>query len=134
MSVRAADFKKRCLCLFRCLANSDIVLALLGVLGKGLVAVEEFYALDIIAANEMDGIEFAARGADAAADALVLVDDGGAAAKAAGGLFLELLLGEGRSGIMEAACVFFPVQRTLTRRAVKSIRLDGVLVEVILIK
>ncbi len=43
---------------------------------------------------EMDGVEGALRGADTAADAGDRVDDGGAAAQAAGGLDLDLLFGE----------------------------------------
>ena len=53
-------------------------------------------------AIEVDGIELAARRADAAADALVRIDDRGAAAKAARALALDLLRRELAGDIAEA--------------------------------
>ena len=46
-------------------------------------------------AVQVDGVEGALGGADAAADALVLIHYGSAAAKATCGLLAHLLLGEG---------------------------------------
>ena len=50
---------------------------------------------------QVDRVEFAAGRADAAADAFVRIDDGGAAAKAAGGLDLNLFLGQRAVGVAE---------------------------------
>ena len=49
-----------------------------------------------------DGIELALRGADSAANASVLIHNRGSAAKASCSLFLDLLLGEGGLGLLEA--------------------------------
>ena len=58
-----------------------------------VLARDEVGALRTLA-EEMDRVEIAARGADAAADALVRVHHGGTAAEAAAGLEPDLLLGE----------------------------------------
>ncbi len=51
---------------------------------------------------KVDGVKLALGGADAAADAHILIDDDAAAAEAAGGFLLDLLLGEGTAQILEA--------------------------------
>ena len=61
----------------------------------------------------MDGVELAAGGADAAADALVLIHGGGPAAEAAGGLQFHLLLGEGDAVIPEGLGFALVVQLLL---------------------
>ena len=52
-------------------------------------------------ALQVDGVEHAAGGAQAAADAAVPVHDGDAAAQAAAGLGLDLLLGEGETVMLK---------------------------------
>ena len=55
---------------------------------------------------KVDGVELALGGADAAAHAQALVNNGCAAAEAAGGLYLHLLLGEGTTQILEGLLCF----------------------------
>ena len=69
-----------------------------GKAGNKLVVVQ---ALDVTDTLEVDGVELALRGADAAADAHVLVKHHSAAAKAALGLLLHLLLCQGAAQVTE---------------------------------
>ena len=73
----------------------------------------------------MDGVELALGGAEAAADALVLVDLGSAAAKAAGGFLAYLLFGEGQAVIGESLGLCSVVAGNLTRGVVKADGDDG---------
>ena len=76
---------------------------------------------------EADGVELALGGADAAADALVLVEDDCAAAEAALGLLLHLLLGEHTAQIVEGLLRLFggAVVRVLARGVVKALDRHG---------
>ena len=69
----------------------------------------------------MDGVELAHLRADAAAEALDRVDDGRAAAEAAGRFLLELLLGEGQALVVERAGLALVAERTLALRVVKAL-------------
>ena len=74
----------------------------------------------------MDGVELALGCAQAAADALVLVDLGSAAAKAAGGFLAYLLFGEGQAVIGESLGLCSVVTGNLTRGVVKADGDDGI--------
>ena len=79
----------------------------------------------------MDGVERALGGAQAAADAIVGVDDRGAAAQAAGGLGAHLLLGKGLN-ILAKRCsllAFAVHMRNLAARVVVALDHDIVAVE-----
>ena len=67
---------------------------------------------------QVDGVEGALGGADAAADALVGVHDAGAAAQAAGRLGLDLLGGEGHALVPEGPAQGVVVADALLRRQV----------------
>ena len=79
----------------------------------------------------MDGVERALGGAQAAADALVGVDDRGAAAQAAGGLGAHLLLGKGLNILAKrrSLLAFAVHMRNLAARVVVALDHDIVAVE-----
>ena len=82
-------------------------------------------------AIQMDGVERALGGAQAAADALVGVDDRGAAAQAAGGLGAHLLLGKGLNILAKrrSLLAFAVHMRNLAARVVVALDHDIVAVE-----
>ena len=79
----------------------------------------------------MDGVERALGGAQAAADALVRVDDRGAAAQAAGGLGAHLLLGKGLNILAKrrSLLAFAVHMRNLAARVVVALEHNVVAVE-----
>lgn len=98
--------------------DGELCRALYAVLDDGLLGVVAVYVVCKLrtAAREMDGVELAADGADAAADALVLVNGSRPAAETAGGLQLDLLLGEGDTVILEGAGLALVMALLLTGR------------------
>ena len=67
---------------------------------------------------QVDGIERALRRADAAADALVRIDDARAAAKAARGLLFDLLFGERDALVAKRPAQRLVIADALARRCV----------------
>ena len=101
--------------------------------GDTLLAGHEALGSLRMVALEVDRVEHAARGAQAAADAAVRIDDRHAAAEAAGCLRLDLLLGEGETVVLEALGLLRVVQDRLTSRRVEAVgaQQDVVLVELV---
>ena len=73
---------------------------------------------------ETDGVKAAARRADAAADALVRIDDARTAAETAGGLGFDLLLGEACAAVLHRAAQLLVVAGALARRVVKAVDIE----------
>ena len=79
------------------LGDLNFNLPLLAVVLNKFLAVADRVDRLVKLLDEVDGVELASRGAEAAADAAVLVHNRGAAAEAAGRLLFELLFGEGNA-------------------------------------
>ena len=107
------------------LADLDLLLTLRDELRQHLRTVEVLDVVDKGTLAQVDRVELAARGAHAAAEALVRIDEGGTAAEAARGLKLELLLGKGLAVVFEGGGLGLVLARDLTRGGV-IIALDGV--------
>ena len=73
-------------------------------------------------ALEVDRVEHAASGAQAAADAAVGIHDAHAAAQAAAGLRLDLLFGKGKPVMLKGPRLLRIVQNRLTGRTVEADR------------
>ena len=113
--------------------DADVLPAELRILRECLVAVSKGNALGAGLSREVDCVEFAHLRADAAAEALDGVDVGRAAAEAAGGFLLELLLGEGQAVVAGGHGLRLVSERTLTRRIVKALFNLGA-VEIVLVE
>ena len=98
-------------------------------LGEYFRTIEVVDALHVGAFPQVDGVEHAALRADAAAQALVGIHEGGAAAQAACCLGFHLFLGEGLAVVLAALGLGCILARDLTDRVVVAVDDEVVLVD-----